>query len=35
MPPDFQMLRLSPADLSRYLPAFLYKDPQFTAVQHA
>lgn len=32
---DFKFLRVNPVNLARYLPAFLYKDPHFTAVQKA
>ncbi len=32
---DFQMLRLMPVSLRRYLPSFLYADERFTAMQGA
>lgn len=31
--PDFQFLRTEPVDLKRYLPVFLYRSPEFKAIQ--
>lgn len=33
--PDFQFLRTEPVDLKRYLPVFLYRSPEFKAIQES